>query len=81
MGWRGELVGLKLWRFARGECALRLGTDPRGPAVLLEDREANEQDLAPTLAEPSIHPDLKPLKKPTRRGGRRRSRAAAPLEV
>lgn len=36
-GWRGELVGGKLWRFARGEFALRLNGDPKGPAVILEE--------------------------------------------
>ncbi len=36
-GWRGELVGHKLWKFARGEASLRVGTDPNGPAVILEN--------------------------------------------
>ncbi len=35
-GWRGRLVGKKLWDFARGELTLRVGTDPNGPPVLIE---------------------------------------------
>ncbi len=36
-GWRGRLVGRKLWKFARGKAALRVGMDRKGPAVLLEE--------------------------------------------
>lgn len=41
-GWRYDLVGEKLWRFARGEASLRVGLDPCGPAVLLEKVEPQE---------------------------------------
>lgn len=43
-GWRGELVGQKLWRFARGEFALRLNADPKGPAVILEETSTRTSD-------------------------------------
>lgn len=66
MGWRGELVGKRLWRFARGECALRLGVDPKGPAIVLEDRHP---ELNPASSVPA---DLAPLRKPHRRRGPRR---------
>jgi ribonuclease D len=35
-GWRYELVGKKLWSFARGEASIRVGLNPGGPAVVLE---------------------------------------------
>ena len=36
-GWRGRLVGKKLWDFARGRKSLRLNPERKGPTVLLED--------------------------------------------
>ena len=34
-GWRGRLVGEKLWRIARGELSMRVGRDPGGPSVII----------------------------------------------
>lgn len=36
-GWRGRLVGEKLWKFAKGEVVLRIGNNQKSPAVILED--------------------------------------------
>lgn len=36
-GWRGRLVGNKLWRFARGEATLRIGTRSDGPSIILKE--------------------------------------------
>ncbi len=38
-GWRGRLVGRKLWLFARGEASLRIGLDPNGPAVIMKEND------------------------------------------
>ncbi|RJO63848.1 MAG: hypothetical protein C4523_19305 [Myxococcales bacterium] len=36
-GWRGRLVGDRLWRVARGELGLRVGLDPKQPPILFEE--------------------------------------------